>query len=312
MLNYFIPLFFMNNSTHNDNLLKGAGLIAISVLMIAGMNATSKWLSVTMHPIELTFYRNIIILVGFLAWFHLSQNWHLAKTNNPKDQLYRAFVGTCGNVLAFWAISKLPLADATVLLYTSPLFVILLSYPILGERVSPWKAAAIFLGFCGIIFVAQPSGSGLSWDGIALALAGALFHALTQMQLRKLGKDENPLTTVFYFMLLGSIMTGIFIPFVGSGVPSFDAAPFLLLLAATGILQQVFKTVGYSLAPTASLTPINYTGLIWAILFGFVFWQEVPSLAMLAGAGIIIGANLFILWREQKFKKAIPMTAAAD
>lgn len=295
----------MNPFNKNDHLLKGAGLIAISVLMIAGMNAASKWLSVSMHPIEITFYRNIIILAGLLAWFYFTQNWHLAKTSNLKDQIYRAFVGTCGNVLAFWAISKLPLADATTLLYTSPLFVILLSYPILGERVSAWKAAAIVLGFCGILFVAQPTGSDLPWDGVALALAAAIFHALTQMQLRKLGKNENPITTVFYFMVLGSIMTGMFIPFVHTGAPGFDMMPFLGLLAATGILQQVFKTIGYSLAPTASLTPINYTGLIWAVLFGFVFWNEVPSLAMLSGAVIIIGANLFVLWREQQSKKAM-------
>lgn len=291
------------NSKIMDQVLKGAFLILVSVFMIAAMNAVSKHLSPAMHPIEITFYRNILILIGFFAYLHLSKQWHIAKTNNMKDQIYRAVVGTCGVVFGFWAISKLPLADATTLLYTAPLFVTLLSYPLLGEKVGIYRGGAVLLGFIGIIIVASPTGNNLSTVGIGLGLAAALFNALTQLQLRKLGRNENPITTVFYFMLFGTMITGMFMPFVFTRPPSFDIYPFLLLLGATGILQQVFKTIGYSIAPTAVVTPINYFGLVWAALFGFIFWDEIPTMAMFAGAGIIVASNLFILWREQYLKK---------
>ncbi len=291
------------NGKKMDQVFKGAALILISVFMIATMNAVGKFLSSGLHPIEITFYRNILILVGFCAYFQCSGQWHIVKTNNMKDQIYRAIVGTCGIVFGFWAISKLPLADATTLLYTAPLFVTLLSYPMLGEKVGIYRGSAVLVGFCGIALVASPTGQNLSTTGIMLGLAAALFNALTQLQLRKLGRNENPLTTVFYFMLFGTIITGALLPFVFTGPPSFDLYPFLLLLGASGILQQILKTIGYSIAPTSVVTPINYFGLVWAALFGFVIWHEVPTRAIYAGAGIIIASNLFILWREQYLKK---------
>lgn len=286
-----------------DNVLKGAGLIVFSVMMIAAMNAMAKLLSGHYHPVEITFYRNITILAGFCAYMQFAKRWDLLKTQNLLAQLYRAGVGTCGVVLAFWAISKLPLADATTLLYAAPLFVTILSYPLLGEKVGPFRGAAVIVGFCGILLVANPTGHGLSISGIALALSAAFFNALTQLQLRKLGRNQNPLTTVFYFMLFGSIITGVMMPFVYTAPPMIDDYGFLILLAAAGVLQQVLKTIGYSIAPTSVVTPLNYSGLIWAALIGFLFWNEVPTASALTGAGIIISANLFILWREQYLKR---------
>ncbi len=291
------------SDSENDKVIKGALLILISVFMIASMNALAKFLSGGMHPIEITFYRNVIILAGFCAWFTFTNQWHLAVTRNMKDQIYRAVVGTCGVVMAFWAISKLPLADATTLLYTAPLFVTLLSYPMLDEKVGIYRCSAVLVGFGGIVVVAAPTGQNLAMDGVALGLAAALFNGLTQLQLRKLGRNENPLTTVFYFMVFGTMMTGIAMPFVFSGPPDFDIYPFLLLIGAAGILQQVLKTIGYSIAPTSVVTPINYFGLVFAIIIGFVVWHETPPGTVYIGAAIIIASNLFILWREQYLKK---------
>lgn len=287
-----------------DNVFKGAILIIISVFMIASMNAVGKYLAGQhMNPLEITFYRNLTVLIGFSAYLQFSKQWHILKTNNMKDQIYRAVVGTCGVVTGFWAISKLPLADATTLLYTAPLFVTLLSYPMLKEKVGIFRGCAVLVGFVGIIIVAAPTGQDLSMTGVALGLIAAFFNALTQLQLRKLGRNENPFTTVFYFMLFGTIMTGLLMPAVFTEPPAYSIYPFILLLGATGILQQVLKTIGYSIAPTAIVTPLNYFGLLWAVLIGFAIWGEVPTATVYAGSGIIIASNLFILWREQYLKK---------
>jgi len=289
--------------SQDDNIVKAAGFLFVSVSMIAGMNALAKYLGDTHHPIEITFYRNIVILAGFAFWLFITRQWHITRTDNLPGQIYRSVVGTCGVVFAFWAVSKLPLAEATTILYAAPLFVTILSYPLLGEKVGIYRSLAVLLGFGGIVIVAAPSGHNLVLEGILLALAGAFFHALTQIQLRKLGKTSNPLTTVFYFMLIGTIITGACLPFVYTAPPKLDDFPFLLLLAGTGILQQLFKTVAYGLSPAALLTPINYFGLVWAALFGFIFWGDIPPTTAYIGAGVIISCNLFILWREQRIKK---------
>lgn len=286
-----------------DQVARGAIYILISVLMIASMNALAKFLSSGLHPIEITFYRNLLILIAFCAYYQFTGRWHMARTNNMKDQIYRAVVGTCGVVTAFWAIAKLPLADATTLLYTAPLFVTLLSYPMLGEKVGMFRLSAIAAGFCGIMIVASPTGTHLSPTGIALGLAAALFNALTQLQLRKLGRNENPMTTVFWFMVFGTLFTGLCLPFVYSGPPPTSALPWILLIGLTGILQQILKTIGYSIAPTAVVTPINYFGLVWAAIIGFIVWHEAPGWPVYAGGGIIIASNLVILFREQYLRK---------
>lgn len=285
-----------------DNIIKGAVLLFVSVSMIATMNAVAKYLGDTHHPIEITFYRNIVILIGFSFWLWHTKQWHLTKTSNLGGQVYRSVVGTCGVVFAFWAVQKLPLAEATTILYAAPLFVTLLSYPLLGEKVGPFRSIAVLTGFGGIIVLAGPTGENLALAGILLALAASFFHGLTQIQLRRLGKTSNPLTTVFYFMLIGTIITGACMPFVYTQAPTINDYPLLLLLAGTGILQQLFKTVAYGLAPASVITPVNYTGLLWAILFGIVIWDDIPGPAVYVGAVIIILSNLVILWREHKLK----------
>lgn len=285
-----------------DNIIKGAMLLFVSVLMIASMNALAKFLGDTHHPIEITFYRNVVILAGFSFWLWTTKQWHLTKTQHLSGQIYRSVVGTCGVVFAFWAVQKLPLAEATTILYAAPLFVTLLSYPLLGEKVGLFRALAVLAGFGGIIVLAGPTGENLALTGILLALAAAFFHGLTQIQLRRMGKISNPLTTVFYFMLIGTIITGACMPFVYTQAPTLTDYPLLLLLAGTGILQQLFKTVAYGMAPVAVITPVNYTGLLWAILFGIVIWGDIPGPAVYAGAAIVIASNLVILWREQRLK----------
>lgn len=291
-----------SNIAHDDAL-KGILLVAAAVLMIALGNAVGKYMGEGMHPMELVFYRNVVVLVGLVAWFQLSGRWGQLKTKDFKGHIYRSIVGTCGVVFTFWSLSKLPLADATTLFYAAPLIVCALSVPMLGEKVGPFRSTAIIAGFAGITIVANPSGTGLPADGILLALCAALFHALTQLQLRKLGKSESPMTTVFYFMLFGTLITGASMPFVFTAPPDLPMVPIMLAFSFTAISQQVLKTYGYSMAPASLVTPINYTGLLWAAIIGFLVWGTVPQPSLYVGGAIVIAANLSIVWRESYLKK---------
>lgn len=286
----------------HDKILQGALLICATAFMISAMNALAKLLGGDYHPAELIFYRNLVVLVALIPFFHFSKQWHLIRTKRPKAHITRALIGTTGVGLAFWAVSLLPLADATTIMYSAPLFVTALSYPLLKEKVGPWRWSAVIIGFIGVIIIAAPTGENLLILGIIIALSAALFHGLTQILLRDMGKTENPLTTVFYFMVFGTIATGLILPFVWSGGLKIEDFILIILLGIAGGAQQIFKTKGYSLAPVSVISPFNYTGLIWATLLGFILWNEFPSWHVALGAAMIIFSNIFILWREQRKK----------
>ena len=285
-----------------DQILRGAGYIGLAVFLIASMNALAKWLGDTYHPVELVFYRNLIVFVCVCLYFQATRNFHLIRTERLKSHVIRAAVGNLSIFLAFTSVGLLPLADFTTLYFTSPLFVTALSVPMLKERVGPWRWAAVIIGFMGVLIVANPSGEGFQSPlGIASGLAFGLTAALVQIFLRDLGRTEDTRTTVFYFMAMGIPLTAVFLPFFWTG-PKVTDLWLILALALTGGAQQILKTKGYSLGPVALLSPLNFTSLIWAAVFGLIIWDQVPGWNVWVGAAVIIASNVFILWRERQVK----------
>lgn len=285
---------------HNhDNHIKGITLIAISVFFIAAAAALAKWLD-DYHPAELVFYRCVVTLCALSLYFSFTQKWALIKTRRIKTHINRALIGTIGILFGFAAVQALPLADATTLSFTGPLFVVILSYPLLKEKVGPYKIGAVIIGFIGVFIVADPSGE-MALTGVAFAIAGAFTNALVQIYLRTLGKTEDPLASVFYFMLFGTCITAVFLPFVWVG-PTWESLIFIFGLAIFSGTQQVVKAYGHKFAPVALTAPLDYTALIWAGLFGFLFWDTLPTWSVVFGALIIISSNAIILWQERNKK----------
>ncbi len=289
---------------HKDNIKLGSALVLSSAFFLTCMGVAAKFLSETHHPIEIAFYRNFMVLIGFTLYLTVSKKWHIIKTNRCSAHFKRGFIGTLGLVCGFWSISFLPLATATTLYYMAPLMIVLLSVPMLKERVGLPRYLAVLVGFLGVVLVVNPSGQDVIMIGFVFAFFDAFFSALTQIFLRDLGKTENPLTTVFYYMLIGTIVTALALPFVWTGMPQTENILLLLVLGLAGGLQQFTKTKGYGLAPVAITSPLTYTGVVWAVFLGWVFWDSLPTISVLLGASIIIASNLFILWRERKIKSA--------
>ncbi len=292
-----------SQDTHTDHILKGGFLTLFSVFMIACMGVLAKFLSETITPIEIAFYRNLMVFSGFVLFLSVTNKWHRVKTKRGKAHIIRASVGTMGLICGFYSISLLPLATAATLYYTAPLMVVILSGPMLREHVGLPRYIAVVIGFAGVMLVVRPDGQELVLIGLIFAFFDAFFSALTQIYLRDLGKTENSFTTVFYYMGIGMILTFVMLPFVWSGLPKAEALYLLIGVGITGGLQQISKTKGASLAPVALTGPLNYTGIVWAALFGFLFWNHLPTWSLFAGAAIIVASNIFILWRENRNKK---------
>lgn len=287
----------------------GIVFAVINAFMLAGMSLFSKLLATYFGAVEITFFRNIVSLIalgGFLIFFG---KLALLKTKRPMMHLIRSAIGTSGIVIGTWAITLMPLAETTILLFTSPLFVVLLSYPVLREPVGFYRLGAVLVGFLGVLIMINPTSgvSNLPLLGIILGLIWGFESACVDLCLRKMGKTENSTTTTLYFVLFGSIATGLHWPYAEIKPNSFSIEAFWIILGlgATGLLALLAKTQSFRLGEASIIAPIMYSMIIWTMLFDYLFWDKIPQINTVAGACIIIASNMFILYRETtKAKRA--------
>jgi drug/metabolite transporter (DMT)-like permease len=208
----------------------------------------------------------------------------------------RSLVTVVTTVSFFACLGLLPLADAVAIAFAGPLFMCALSVPMLRERVGPRRWAAILVGFVGVAIVLQPSGTGLGL-GPLLALVAALAYALSINLSRLLSDTETSQSMLFWvsvFMLAGS---GALLPFCWK-TPDLHDALLFALLAVAGTLGQFCVIQAFRYGEVSLLAPLEYSALIWATLFGFLFWQQLPTATVVAGAAVIMVSSLYVVHRE--------------
>ena len=276
---------------------KGIILILVATLVIVLMNTCAKMSSLAHGPLEMLFYRGIIVLSLLVPYMLLTQGPSVFKTKRIKVHLYRAIVGNLGVCFVFWAYKLLPMADATALLFAAPLFVTVLSRWLLKEEIDRYRWSAVIVGFGGILLIAKPSLNVLSNPASLIGLTAALCVAFVHIVLRSLGKTDDPLTTVFYFILIGVLVSGPYTLIFGS-VPDMNILPWIIGIGIFAVIQQVAKTTAFRLAEASLLAPYTYTAIVWATVIGWIFWKDFPALSVVLGTLVVIGSNLFIVWRE--------------
>lgn len=289
-------------SDRKDNPALGMACAIGAFFLFAVMNVFAKKLAVHHNVIEIAFYRNLIALLPFLImiWV-MGKKEILVIKSNPKGIVIRSVLGTVSLAFTFWAFSLMPMADATAFMFTSSLLVPAMGFFFLGEKVGPQRWSAVLIGFAGVLIMLQPSGN-VYLLGASVALAAACMHAILQTILRHLGKTEKPETVTFYFMLIGMFVTLIPMPILYV-TPTWDEVPLILGLGASGVTAQILLSLAYKKAQAAIVTVFNYSGILWATLFGWMFWNELPTQTILAGAAIVILSNVFIIWRENRLAK---------
>jgi len=267
--------------------------------MFTVMNVFAKLLSARHSVIEIAFYRNLIACMPFLILvFVLGKREILVIRSKPSLVGLRAVLGALSLVTTFAAFSLMPMAETTVLLFTSSLFIPVLGVVFLGERVGPYRWAAVVVGFAGVVIMASPDGY-MSMLGITVAIAAALMHATLQIVLRYLGRYERPETITFYFLVIGTLITALPLPLVAV-TPTLAEVPLLFGVGLSGALAQWMLSIAFRNAPAAVVTVFNYSGIVWATLFGWLIWNDWPLPAVLIGAGVVIASNGLIIWRESR------------
>jgi drug/metabolite transporter (DMT)-like permease len=277
---------------------KAISMMVVAVFLIAVMNAGAKSASTYHDPIEIVFYRGVLGLLILTAWLFITRRFDLLKTTRPFAQMGRALCGNISVVLVFWAYALMPMTEVTALMLSNGFIITILSAMFLKEYVGPYRWSAVAVGLLGALIVAQPQGHNFNPLGVTVALTAAFSTALVVILLRSLGKTEHTFTTVFYFVLTGTIGSGIYVILNGS-LPHPDATIAILVTCVAGLIALVIKTESYRIAEASLLTPYHYLSVVWAALLGWAVFKDVPTPAVIIGSALIVLSNLVIIWRER-------------
>lgn len=289
-------------SSSQDNPTMGFGLCfaLLGYAVYSSHDAVVKHLN-DYNVFQIVFFAMLFSYVPFsIARIIGSKPLSLAPAN-PALLVLRAFLHVASLCLSFWAFSTLPMVEAYVLLFCTPLIISVLAIFFLGEKIAFFRWVAIVLGLVGVVVVLRPSVDTIQVGHLA-ALAAAFAGAGTSVISRKIGSMENMATMIVFPLLATILVSGIALPFVYKPMPITDLG-FMFLVGALGLAGQYSVLTGYRHAPAAFVAPMQYSQIVWAIIFGYVFFDESIDRWVLVGSAITILSGIAIIWRERTVSK---------
>jgi len=251
---------------------------------------------------EIIFWRQLTTIPLLLGWVMATSGIATLATRRPKTHAVRAIYGLIGMILNFGAVILLPLAEATTINFTVPIFAVILSTLLLKEHVGVWRWSAVGFGFLGILLITQPGDGHIQLLGAAVALGGAFMIALISIQIADLNRTEKPVTIVFWFAAISTPIAALALPFTYT---SHDAFEWLLLLAIgiAGSIGQLLLTAALRFGKVASVIVMDYSALFWATLYGWLLFETLPPASTWIGAPLIVAAGMVIAWREHRLSR---------
>lgn len=258
---------------------------------------------------EIVFFRSFFALIPVLIWVFWQGNGVADfRTNDFVGHLWRGLIGVTSMGLGFYALTVLPLPEAVLIGYAMPLFTVVMGAVLLKEQVRVYRWAAVIIGLIGVLIVSWPRLTFLGNTDVdsaklaigALAVIGsAAFAAGAMIQIRRLIGKEPAITIVIYFTVISSLMSLVSVPF-GWVVPDGNQLTALILAGIVGGVGQIFLTSCYRYADVSTIAPFEYVSLILSLGIGWFVFGDLPTMQMLIGGVIVVGAGLFIIWREHQ------------
>jgi drug/metabolite transporter (DMT)-like permease len=270
-------------------MLLGSALLTVNDTLL-------KWLTAGYPTGQIMFLRGVFVVlpVALLVW--RAGGVAVLRVGSWRAHALRAACVSAGTFLFISGLAFLPLADAVAIAFAGPLFVTALAAPVLGEIVGWRRWTAVLVGFIGVLIITRPTGEAVQWAAM-LPLTASLCGALRDLITRKISTGESSiamLATSTAAVVLAGLATA---PFGWPPVAAFD----LGLMAISGIVigsAHFLLIECFRLAEAALVSPFKYSNLLWAIVFGFLVWGDLPDQWTLAGAGIVVASGLYILRRE--------------
>ena len=292
-----------------------------STFAFSCMGASIKLVGASQGPLgfpvgQVVFCRSFFALIPVFVWLAMvgKLSSAFATTNRP-GHIKRGLVGSMGMFAGFAGLTILPLPDATAISFAAPLFSVVLSALVLGEVVRLYRWTAVLIGFCGVIVMLWPhlsadaisiSGSDIKARGAFFSLAGAICAAFAMIEVRKLTTTESTAAIVTYFSLMTttfgmiSVLGGAFNPKWAWITPDARQSFYLILAGIMGGFGQIFLTESYRRASASVVAPFDYTGMIFALAWGYFLFADIPDNLVVIGAIIVSCAGIYVIWRERQ------------
>jgi drug/metabolite transporter (DMT)-like permease len=279
-----------------DRPLTGIAWMLVTMFWFVSLDAMAKYLMQSYPVAQVVWARFFFHVIFVLIAMGFNTRLQI-KSQSIVLQCSRSFFMLTTTVLFFLGLHLLPLATAATIMFVSPIFVTILSIFLLEEKVGVRRWTGVATGFVGAIVVVRPGLQGFDWS-VLFVLAAAFTHALYQVFTRKVRLYDSPITSLFYTGLIGALVMTVVVPFHWQSVE----VPDYLLLVSLGVAGGVGHLClirAFRSAPASVVAPFSYTSLIWATLFGYVLFSDLPDRWTLVGACLIISSGLYIFHRER-------------
>lgn len=298
----------MNAAHPSSNPLVGIGLKIISVAIFVAMSAFIKGAG-QIPAGQIVFFRSFFAILPVIVYLAYQGELRSAvHTKRPMGHILRGVIGVTSMGATFFALTRLPLPEAITINYAQPLFVVIFSALFLGEIVRIYRWSAVTIGLFGVLIVSWPKlsllsgGAGIGDEellGVIAAFFGAALSAVAMLQVRSLVHTEKSAVIVIWFSLTASVVGLLTIPFGWQPIDAWQAF-FLVSAGICGGVAQIFMTQAYRHAEASTVAPFEYTSMLLAIVVGYLAFGDQPTIHIVVGGAIVIGAGIFIVWRERQ------------
>nr|WP_299245706.1 DMT family transporter [uncultured Halomonas sp.] len=276
----------------------GITYMCLGVLFLALGDAVAKWLGETYTPVQIVFFRTLVAIPLILVIAHFNGGLRTLGTRRPWVHLLRGLIATATMFSFILGLTLLPLAETTAIAFAAPLFIALLSVPLLGERVDPLPLIAAFVGFVGVLIVVRPGAAGFQVGALVVVIA-AICYALLMITARLYGGREHLWAMVFYVTLVPLIVSALLLPLFWKPPQLVHWLGFISA-GVLGVVAMSFITLAFKHAPASIAAPFDYTAMVWAVLLGWLIWGELPDTWVYVGTAVIIASGLLVAFHERR------------
>lgn len=288
---------------HRRQRLIGIALMCGTVALFACLDTTAKYLNTEMDAFQIAWgrYTSAFILTLFVS--NPISRPELLKTGSLKLQVLRSLLLVASTVLNFLALRWMQLDEVLSIIFTFPFIVAMASIPLLGERIGWRRWSAICFGFCGVLVITRPGFAAMQ-PAALFSLAATICYGFYAVITRIVSRTDSNQTSLFYTNLVGALVMLPIVPFVWTTPAHWTTVALMLMTGVLGSLGHFLLISGHRLAPASVLAPFIYTQLIWVVILGYVVFDHVPNVWTMAGASMVVGSGLYMIWRERKLGRS--------
>ena len=309
-------------SSPTDRPVAGISLCVFGLFLFSLQDVIIKSFSDTYSVLQIVFIRGVVAMVPILIAVVLTSGWRGMLAYKPRLLLLKGFLGFLCYLTYYMAMAALPLAEVVTIVFSAPIFVTVLSAILLRERVGVRRWSAVFVGFLVIVIVVGPSGD-FGHLATLLALLAAFTYACSILITRFIGPNDRPWTITLYSMLaflIGSSIASVLVFSFGETlvtenpslqfllrpwvVPEIEDCLLMVFLGVNAAVGFYCLIKAYWVSPASVVAPFEYTYIIWAVLFGYLIWSEIPRATIVFGVALLIACSFYIFRRELQLHRA--------